>query len=243
MKISFEIEGVEYVLPEFMSIENYVKIYKVKDILTDEYYHAKMIHLLTGAPMEQLLEVSHEKVKYISSHIGLLLPTQQLFYDQFELNGVHYGFIPKWQEMSFAEFVDLDTLFSKKPEEILDYIHVLTAIMYRPIVGKHKGGHDFKIEKYNSDTVEERSKLFKKELDIKYFIGAQFFFIKFAKKYSERFQSSSTTTRIWTKLKFYWKYRKMIWNLLSKKSSDGTLLSTNSQKTTSPNTKVSSKKD
>jgi hypothetical protein len=241
MNITFELEGVEYELPEFLNIENYVKIYKIKDMMSDEYFHAKLINQLTGAPMEQLLDVSHEKIKYLVSHLGFLVPTKPLFHDQFEIDGVKYGFIPKWEGMSFAEFVDLDTLFSKKPEEILDYIHVLCAIMYRPIVGKHKG-HDFKIEKYNSDTVEERAKLFKTKLDIKYFIGAQFFFIKFAKKFSERSQSSSITTRVWTTLKTYWRYRRIIWRILSKKDLGGTLLSTELPKTTSPNTTQSSTK-
>lgn len=241
MKITFEIEGKEYVLPEIMNIENYVKIYKLKDVLGEEYFNAKILQSLTGAPLEKLLELPHGEVKYLTSHVGLLMPTTTHFYDQFEIDGVHYGFLPSWQGMSFAEFVDLDTLFTKKPDEVLNYIHVLCAIMYRPIVGKHKG-HNFKIEKYDSDTVEERAKLFKEKLDIKYFLGAQFFFTLFAKKSSERIQSSSTMMNILRNWRMLWRYRKTIRKILSLKHSDGTSSSTESQTTTSPNTMKSSEK-
>ena len=44
------------------------------------------------------------------------------------------------------KFMSLE-IDAKKPEEMLDYIHIITAIMYRPIISE-KTKHKFEIEEY-----------------------------------------------------------------------------------------------
>lgn len=220
--IKFEIEGKEYTLPNYISIENYVKIFKVKDFFDDEYRAAKLLNIITDIPVNVLLDVNYQQINFLSSHIMSLFPKQDVkFEDRFELDGVHYGFIPNWKDMSFAEYIDIDTLITKKQEEVLDYLHVIAAIMYRPIISD-KSKHDFKIEKYDFETINDRAELFKKKLDIRYFLGAQFFFINYAKTSFELTQLSSTLTpTIWTKLKIAWKYKTQLKNVLLNKYSGG----------------------
>lgn len=183
--IKFKIDGISYEIPDIMSIENYVKIFKVKDLFTEEYFAAKLINIVTGAPIKDLLEGGVEEVNYLSSVIMETIPRQDdiKFSDRFILNGVHYGFFPNWKELTFAEFVDMDTISSKKPEDLFNMLHILAAIMYRPIINE-RSEHDYDIEPYNILTLNERAELFKKQLDAKYILGAQFFFIKFAERYS-----------------------------------------------------------
>jgi len=68
-----------------------------------------------------------------------------VFRQRFTLNGIEYGFIPNLEEISFGEFVDLDS--NQKPE---DY-HKLLSILYRPIeeargktysIRSYEGTHD-----------------------------------------------------------------------------------------------------
>ena len=226
-EIKFEINEVEYVLPEFINIENYVKIFKIKEIFSDEYFAAKLLNILTGAPVELLLEAPYNEIDFLANYAMSLFPTDKpKFVDKFELDGKHYGFIASWKKLSFAEYADLDTLMTKKGDEMLDYIHIIMAIMYRPIIGD-PNEPNFKIEKYTQDTLEDRSELFKKKLNIKYFIGAQFFFTNFAKKYSDHIhQSSNTPMTLKSKLIFLWKNRKIVKLLLSKRDSVGSLSST-----------------
>lgn len=222
--IKFDIEGKEYECPTWINIENYVKVYKIKDIFSDEYFSAKFLNILTGAPVEELLEADYQKIKWLSNYCMSLFPKdKQAFVDKFEIDGKWYGFIPSWRKLSFAEYVDLDTLITKKNPEVLDYIHIITAIMYRPIIGDHTKSK-FEIEKYNQGSLHDRAELFKKKLNINVFIGAQFFFIQFVKKFSELTQTSSTMT-LTEKIRIMWKMRKMR-KLLLKKDSDGMLLST-----------------
>jgi hypothetical protein len=220
--IKFEIEGKEYEIPEIMNVENYVKIFKIKDFFDDEYRAAKLINIVTNIPVDKLMDINFQQIQFLSGNIMRLFPKQkETFIDRFELDGIQYGFIPNWKEMSFAEYIDLDTLITKPQNEILDFLHVILAIMYRPIINDKKK-HNFKIEKYNFDTVSERSELFKTKLDIKYFFGAQFFFINYGKMFFELSQLSSTLTpSIWMRWKIAWKYKTQLKNVLLNKYSGG----------------------
>lgn len=221
--ITFELNGNTYTIPKILSIGNYVKIFKVKDLFDDEYFRVKLISIVTGADMKALDEAPADEVKYLSNEILKLIPIERpTFFNTFELNGVEYGFLPEWKKMSFGEFADLDTLMTKKPEEFLDYLHIVTAILYRPITKKLRKGK-FQTEKYDMNKMEERAELFKEELDIEYALGAQFFFIQFARNYFNNIPMSLTQKiqREWKGIMFTMRNFKKIWKLLSKRDLDG----------------------
>jgi len=236
--MKFKIEGKEYKIPEYLTIEKYVKIFKIKNLFTDEYFAAKLVNLMTDAPLEDLLDADYNDIDLIASSILSIIPQDKpKFKDRFTLDGVDYGFFPNWRDLTFAEYVDLDTISTKKPEELLDLLHILTAVMYRPIV-KENGPHDFKIEKYDVEKMKERAELFNKKLNIQYVLGAQFFFIKFAKRYSDYTQLSlMRKPSLWKKIKLIWTLRKVIMKHLFKKPLGGSSLSTDLVETTLRNTK------
>ena len=226
--ITFEIKEKEYKLPTFLSIEEYVKIYNIKDYLGEQYFQAKLINQFTGANMEDILLVGFLQINFISNHLISLFPdTTYPFFDRFTLNGIDYGFIPSLKGMSFAEFVDLDTLMTKKPEEVINNLHIICSIMYRPIT-KSISEHNFEIEPYNPKTMVQRAELFKKELDIKYVLGANFFFSNFVKNYLNYIPPSliQRSRNFIRKMVLTWKMRKIIWKILLNKHSDGSQLST-----------------
>ena len=242
--IKFKIEGEQYYLPEIMSIENYSKIHKVKDLFTDDYFPAKLVNIVSGAPIEDLLECDYQSISYLASEIAMLIPKDGdiNFVDRFELDGIEYGFFPKWQDITFAEFVDMDTISNKKLEELLDLLHILAAIMYRPIT-EERSKHDFDIEKYDLKTMVKRSELFKKELDVRVILGAQFFFIKFAKKYSSyTLPFSIQKLSTWNQIKMIWMMWRMVYKITSKKSSGGFLSSTELLTMILQSTNISTKK-
>jgi hypothetical protein len=212
-KITFELEGKEYKLPYYLTIGDYVKIFKVKDLFEDEYFSIKLINIITGAPMDLLMKGNRDVINTLSMELLKIIPTREPeFTDKFTFEGVEYGFIPSWKNMSFGEFADLDTLMTKKPEEFLSYLHIITAILYRPIT-KHKGKHKFDIEEYDVHKMEERAELFRDKLNVEYALGSQFFFIHFARIYS---QSTPISLKTWMKvswmqIKFVWRWRKRIW--------------------------------
>lgn len=242
--VKFKLEGKEYKLPEFISISDYVKISKVKDLFTDEYFFPKLINILTDCPLEDLMECGFEEINYLGYSITSILPTEKdiSFVDRFELDGVQYGFIPNWRDLTFAEFIDMDTISSKKSNELLDMLHILCSIMYRPITNEISE-HNFLIEDYDIESMKRRSELFKNRLDIRIILGGQFFFINFVKKFSDYTQPSSTLTlSIWDKIKIIWMMWRMIYKGRSNKPSGGFWSSTKFVRMTLQNMSTSTKK-
>jgi hypothetical protein len=241
--IKIKVNEVEYKVPDFISIENYVKIFREKDLFSEDYFAAKIINKLTNCPIEDLLEGDAQEMNYVAAYIMSLIPTESpKFIDRFELDGVQYGFFPKWRDLTYAEFVDMDTISTKKPDELLNLLHILAAIMYRPII-KERSKHDFEIEKYDIETMKERSELFKKKLDIKYILGAQFFFINYAKTFSSYTQMSlMKKLPIWTRIKLVWKLRKLIMSIAFKRRSVGSLSQTELLETILQSTITSTRK-
>ena len=241
--IKFKLEETEYQIPDFISIESYSKMYKVKDLFSDDYFAAKIVSIISDAPLEDLLEADYSDVQYLAGYIMSQIPlTKPKFIDRFEIDGVKYGFFPNWRELTFAEFVDMDTISTKKPEELLELLHILAAIMYRPIT-EETSEHDFKIEKYNIETMKLRAELFKTKLDVKYILGAQFFFINYANRFlNYSHLSSMPTLSIWMKIKLMWVMRKWIFAAIFKRRTVGSLSSTELLQTILQNTNLSTKK-
>jgi hypothetical protein len=180
--VKFKIDDVRYEIPDYISIDKYVKIFKVKNLFSDDYFQAKIVSIVSDAPIEVLLDSDYSEIQKLATYVMSLIPMDKPeFINRFEMDGVNYGFIPDWKDLSFAEFADLDTLSTKKQDEILDVLHIIASIMYRPIIEEKKNG-DFRIEKYNVDSMKERAELFKRKLNVKYLLGAQFFFYQLRKQ-------------------------------------------------------------
>lgn len=225
--IKFEIKEKEYQIPDVISIKNYIEIFKIKDLFSDTYFAARLLNIVCGVPLEEALQEDYSEINYLASEILLKIPLEKPeFVDRFEIDGVHYGFIPDWKDMTFAEFADLDTLTTKKQEEVMDNLHIIASIMFRPIT-EQRAEHDYDIEKYDVKKMKKRAKIFQEKLDIKYVLGAQFFFIKFANRYLNYFHLSSIPKlSIWTKIKLIWTLRKLILKAIFKKRTDGISSST-----------------
>ena len=226
--IKFTLEDKQYQIPEHITIGQYVKIYKIKDIFTEDYFAAKLLNMVCDVPLEDVLEADYQEVQFLAMEVLKMLPLETpKFKDRFEIDGVKYGFFPNWKDLSFAEFMDLDTISTKKEDELLDMLHILAAIMYRPIT-EERSEHDFDIEKYDMKSMQKRAELFKNKLDCKYIISAQFFFINYARRYSGYSQLYLTKTlSTWTKIKIIWSLRKLIIRSLFKRSTDGSSSSIN----------------
>ena len=241
MELKIDEEGSD--VPSFMSVGDYVKIFKVKDLFTEQYFAAKLVGIITGAPLDKLLKADYEEVNYLAAYIMTLLPTDKpKFVDRFELDGIQYGFIPNWRELTFAEFVDMDTISTKPILELLDMLHILAAVMYRPI--EHEiTEHNFLIEEYDIKKMTARAELFKKKLDVRYVLGAQTFFISCVKRFSLYSQASLIQTNsVWQKWKIIWSLRKVIWKKVFNRRTDGSLSSTDLLQMMLQNTTKSTKK-
>ena len=242
--MELKIDGIDYPIPDIMSIEHYTKIFKIKDLFSEQYFAAKLVSIVTEAPLEKLMKADYEEINYLAIHIMGLIPMEkkQPFIDRFEIDGVKYGFFPNWRDLTFAEFVDMDTISTKPVNELLDMLHILAAVMYRPI--EHEiSEHNFLIEEYDIKKMTARAEVFKRKLDVRYVLGAQTFFINFVKRFSLYSQASLTQKMsVWQKWKIIWMLRKEIMKGVFNKSTDGSLSSTDLLQTMLQNTTKSTKK-
>ncbi len=67
---------------------------------------------------------------------------------RFELDGIEYGFIPDFDDITFGEFVDMDKYNNTK-----DY-HKLMSILYRPIASSYKD--TYKVREYEGSNEKLR---------------------------------------------------------------------------------------
>ena len=103
-KVTFELDGVEYKLPYYLTIGDYVKIFKVKDLFEDEYFSVKLINIITGAPMELLMKANRDVINTLSMELLKVIPTQEpAFADKFTFEDVEYGFSDVSPTIFFAD--------------------------------------------------------------------------------------------------------------------------------------------
>jgi hypothetical protein len=116
----------------------------------------EQVHIITGK--------STESIKLLQMHVIDEIITKyeaavQLCTNDFErtkrVGAFELGFIPNLPEMSFGEYVDLDTYCQKLYSDNKingEYALKMMCILYRPIVGKF--GKFYDIEKYDSAKVK-----------------------------------------------------------------------------------------
>jgi len=103
----------------------------------------------------------------------------------FEFDGVLYGMENDWGNMTWGQWADLE-VYSQK-DNIDNNIHMIMALLYRPIINMK--GKDYKLEKFNSNTVPERAEIFK-DIPIEYWFGASTFFLLMSTMFIKNTESS-----------------------------------------------------
>ena len=91
---------------------------------------------------------------------------------RFKIDDIEYGFQYHVTDMNVAEFSDLDNL--SKEELFVKNIDKISAILYRPII-KSESETEYTIEKYNTDSLLKRAKLFNEKLTVDKFYSGMVF--------------------------------------------------------------------
>tara|TARA_R100000329_G_scaffold114918_1_gene94445 strand:+ start:11710 stop:12363 length:654 start_codon:yes stop_codon:yes gene_type:complete len=142
-----------------ITLEQYQKFLKVQEEEEDQFViGSKMIEIFCDIPYANIIE-------FRMSHINKISKTLTNIFEQdtkhlirhFKLDNVNYGFIPNLDEMTFGEYVDLDTYFND-----WETMHKAMGVLYRPVLQKHsdryiidkyKGGEFLNIKKMPLDVV------------------------------------------------------------------------------------------
>ena len=196
MKIYNKDQKIE--LPETLSIKHYQTLTKIGNPNTFQ-----IISVLTGIPENELKELEPDNFNFLEKKLVPMLhvekPSKIIF--QFKHNDKEYGLVQDFFKLTMAEWVDLEVY--SNGENILDNIHKIMDILYRPIVKKLKG-NKYQIENYNSNEVEQRAEEFL-DLPLEFYLSVSSFFLQsvtiFTKVLADSLKSKNQIQTVKTRIK------------------------------------------
>jgi len=188
--IKIKIQNKDYKIPNSfneLSINQFQMISEIEE-LKDKLKFIKFLNVLSGIDEKTIGMLDIVDVKQITNELNYFEINKEDhdLIEAVEIDKVIYKFDKDLFNMRFDMFIDLEE-FTKEKEDIINNLHLIMAILYRPIE-KHRRFDKFFnkkliIKEYNSDDVKERAELFKEKLMMDKVIGALFFFIKLKTKY------------------------------------------------------------
>lgn len=119
--------------------QKFVKLYEGE--VTEEFMALKMLEIFCGVRLKDAYQMRYKDIDGVVEVISSMLNQKPQLVQRFKMGGVEYGFIPNLDDMSFGEYIDLDTYLPK-----WDEIHRAMAVLYRPIKEKH--GNKYNIVDY-----------------------------------------------------------------------------------------------
>ena len=139
----------------------------------------EILSLYLGLTPEELKDLPVDQIEFVSGILTqhILNPKNDLVYT-FEHNGVTYGLENDWGNMTWGQWTDME-VFSQD-DKITDNIHVLMALLYRPIITEKNG--TYKLEKFKSSVVMDRASEFL-TLPVHLWFSCSNFFFHISKEY------------------------------------------------------------
>jgi hypothetical protein len=162
-KISYGGKDYEVIEP---TIELWGKLASLQDWTDETEFAIILISHMTGLSKEDIQKSNWHDVLTVSQNISNhLLHESKQFHKEFEFEGQNYKFIDL-PNLTFGEFIDIDTFLSKPEMERRREMHLLMALLYRE-------------DGVVSDTMLRAERF--KQLPVKYVNGASTFFLRIEK--------------------------------------------------------------
>jgi len=138
---------VEITIPDSLSevtLDQYQRYLKIQDNNQDEKFLAsKMIEIFCGVKLSDTLKMKYADVDGICNILVDMFNEKPQLVTKFKMKGVEYGFIPKLDDISLGEYIDLDAFLGD-----WDNMHRAMAVLYRPIENKY--GDEYSIKDYEA---------------------------------------------------------------------------------------------
>ena len=147
---------VEVYIPDTLSeitLDKYQRYLKIQEDNTDENFLAiKLIEIFCGLRGDTIMAMKAKSIKDITLILTSMFNEKPQLVREFKMGSKTYGFIPKLEDMSFGEYIDLDTYIGD-----MDNLHRAMNVLYRPI--KQKYQDKYLIEDYTGDDPEKMKQM------------------------------------------------------------------------------------
>ena len=128
------------------------------------FYQQKMIEIFCNANLQDIMQMRLKDIQEITTHLDSLFNNTPEFQPLFKLEDEEFGFIPKVDEMTFGEYIDLDNYLADWQQ-----MDSAMAVLFRPVTYKRKG--KYLIEDYVSSEKYDLS-----EMPLNVVLGSLVFF-------------------------------------------------------------------
>ena len=127
-----------------VTLKQYQKWLKISDGKEmDNFLQQKMIEIFCDIPLKSVLQIKATDINQICEDITKLFQQEPKFINRFTLDNKEFGFIPKLDDMTFGEYVDLDTYLAD-----WELMHKAIGVLFRPITFSKK--EKYLVEDYES---------------------------------------------------------------------------------------------
>ena len=130
-----------------ITLGQYQKFSKL-DVTNESEIQSKMIEIFCEVPSIVVRNMKATDIVDICNILNNMFDTKHQLINSFKIGKQEYSFIPSLEDMSFGEYVDLDTFIGDN-----DNLHRAMNVLYRPI--DLKQGNRYKIKDYDPDLSED----------------------------------------------------------------------------------------
>jgi len=161
--------------------QQYLKVYEKWDREDEVYIKTKMLQIFCGLPIEDTLKIPLASFDGTIAHLMDCLNEETPLIRKFTMSGkdkegndaeLEFGFIPKLDDISFGEFIDLENY-------MMDWqtMHKAMAVLFRPII--HKKREFYRIDGYGGS---DRYSDVMLDMPVSVALGASVFFYRLGTK-------------------------------------------------------------
>jgi hypothetical protein len=197
--MTFKYKNKQYELGE-PTVEMWSKLVLLQEWTDEREFSTELLAFSTGLTPEEIENSDYEEVIRVSQEISqFLLQEGDKFHHEIDFEGKKYRFLDL-ANLTFGEFIDIDTYLAKEPHEKKKEMSLLMAMLYREL--DENGNY----KPYNSKELQVKAEQFKK-LPVRYVKGASNFFFRLERTLQGNFKVSFlrrmklTTKMIWVFVK------------------------------------------
>ena len=174
--------------------QDWLKVSEGKEL--DTFLQQKIIEIFCGLTLKQVMLIKASEIDRLVADISNIFKEETKFIDRFDYGGKEFGFIPKLDNISFGEYVDLDTYLQD-----WQLMHKAMAVLFRPITLKRK-------DKYLIEDYESAEKYDLKCMPLNVVFGSLVFFYHLRnelEKHIRRFLANQTEIKVSQELRAFLK--------------------------------------
>ena len=142
--------------------QEWLRITEGKEL--NSFFQQKMIEIFCKSRLIDTLRMKAKDINEITLGLNKIFEAKPSLKTLCEINDKEFGFIPKLDDMSFGEYIDLDTYLAD-----WENMHLAMGVLFRPV--KFKKNNEYIIEKY-----ETASKYDMKQMPLDVVMGSLVFF-------------------------------------------------------------------